>query len=111
MRLVDIVDAVLTAGPSPWEVLGLKNGAGVDEVKRAHRELSSLLHPDKHAHSPSAAAAMAKVNAAYDELKRPERRSRAAAMYQPEVCGTCKGAGTVKVQKGFGFVRRKCQDC
>jgi hypothetical protein len=58
---------------SPWEVLGVEEGASVADVRAAHRRLSLLLHPDRYADaSPSvqaaATAAMAEVNAACDVL-------------------------------------------
>lgn len=34
---------------NPYEVLGLKEGASIEEVKRAYRELVKKYHPDQYA--------------------------------------------------------------
>jgi len=39
-----------TSSKDPYEVLGLKRGAPLEEVKRAYRELASKYHPDKVSH-------------------------------------------------------------
>jgi hypothetical protein len=38
--------AVRAGDASAWEVLGLRAGAGIDEVKRAYRRLARTVHPD-----------------------------------------------------------------
>ena len=51
----------------PYEVLGLKPGATVEQVRARYRELARENHPDKD-DSEGAAERMAKINAAYEEL-------------------------------------------
>lgn len=41
------VGASPPAGPPPWDVLGVKKDATVDEIKRAYREKAMLWHPDR----------------------------------------------------------------
>jgi preprotein translocase subunit Sec63 len=58
---------------SPWEVLGLEEGASVDAVRAAHREAVLLYHPDRFANAPAslrraATQAMQEANAAHDVL-------------------------------------------
>ena len=52
---------------TPWEVLGVRVGAGPAEIAAAHRRLSLLLHPDRCS-DPDAGERMAEVNAARDVL-------------------------------------------
>ena len=58
---------------TPWEVLGVREGATTAELRAAYRRLSLLFHPDRFVGAPSsvraeAHATMAEVNAAYDVL-------------------------------------------
>ena len=45
-----------------------------DDIKRQHRALSRLVHPDKNANNPRAADASAALNAAVDVLSDPVKR-------------------------------------
>lgn len=58
---------------TPWEVLGIREGATPAEIRAAYRRRCLLLHPDRFVGAPApvraeAHAAMAEVNAAYDVL-------------------------------------------
>jgi molecular chaperone DnaJ len=56
---------------NPYEVLGLKEGATKEEIKKSYRELVKRYHPDKHQDNPLGDLAeekMREINAAYDEL-------------------------------------------
>jgi len=63
---------VALPGNSPWDVLGLKPGAGPAEIETAYREKAKRYHPDKGGRDD----VMARLNAARDELLRrgPDRR-------------------------------------
>ena len=37
---------------NPYEVLGIKEGASQDEIKRAYRELAKKYHPDQYGNNP-----------------------------------------------------------
>lgn len=56
---------------NPYEVLGVKEGASDEEIKRAYRELVKKYHPDKYVNNPLAdlaAEKMKEINEAYDAL-------------------------------------------
>ncbi|NMB95688.1 MAG: DnaJ domain-containing protein [Clostridiaceae bacterium] len=56
---------------NPYEVLGIKEGASEEEIKRAYRELVKKYHPDQYRDNPLAKLAEEKlreVNEAYDML-------------------------------------------
>ncbi|MBI3331506.1 molecular chaperone DnaJ [Candidatus Peregrinibacteria bacterium] len=80
-----------------YSVLGLSKDASQDDIKKAYRQLSKELHPDKH---PSTGSVQAKkdaeskfkeVNEAYEVLSNPEKKQ----MY--DQFGTAD-----KQQAGFG---------
>lgn len=56
---------------NPYKVLGIKEGASYDEIKRAYRELAKKYHPDRYQNNPLADLAdekMREINEAYDTL-------------------------------------------
>lgn len=56
---------------NPYKVLGIKEGASYDEIKRAYREMVKKYHPDKYRDNPLADLAdvkMREINGAYDAL-------------------------------------------
>ena len=56
---------------NPYEVLGVKEGASDEEIKKAYRELVKKYHPDKYVNNPLAdlaAEKMKEINDAYDVL-------------------------------------------
>jgi curved DNA-binding protein CbpA len=71
----------------PYRVLGLPGDASDAAIKRRWRELAREHHPDRAA-DPSEALRltkqMARINAAYDVLRDPERRARVDARQRSE---------------------------
>lgn len=71
------------AGPpqrTHYQVLGIPESASADEVRRAHRQLAQVLHPDRQAGSSAAEKSLAErrmreVNAAWTALSDPGRRA------------------------------------
>lgn len=56
---------------NPYKVLGIKEGASYDEIKRAYRELAKKYHPDRYQNNPLSDLAdekMREINEAYDLL-------------------------------------------
>lgn len=56
---------------NPYKVLGIKEGASYDEIKRAYRELAKKYHPDRYQNNPLSDLAdekMREINEAYDFL-------------------------------------------
>ena len=58
-----------------YEVLGLKRGAGPDEIKKAYRRKAKELHPDRNSDNPNAEAQFKEANEAHDVLKDPEKKA------------------------------------
>ncbi len=57
----------------PYKVLGLAPDASDEDVKRAYRRLAKKYHPDLNPGDQEAARKMQEVNAAYDQIKNPEK--------------------------------------
>jgi len=56
---------------NPYEVLGIPNGASIEDVKRAYRTLAAKYHPSNYEDGPlseQAARKMDEINRAYDSI-------------------------------------------
>lgn len=61
---------------NPYDVLGVRKTASLNEIKKAYRELAKKLHPDKnHLHEDEAGKKFIELNKAFDILKDPVRRN------------------------------------
>lgn len=64
-------------GKNPYEVLGVPQNAGNDEIKKAYRQLCKKYHPDSYVNNPLADLAEEKfkeVQAAYEEIMKQRER-------------------------------------
>ena len=52
----------------PYEILGLRQGASEEEVKKAYKALAKKYHPDVTGNDPAAAKKMQEINSAYDAI-------------------------------------------
>ena len=57
----------------PYKVLGVSPDASDEEIKRAYRNLAKKYHPDLNPGDKEAARKMQEVNAAYEQIKNPEK--------------------------------------
>ena len=59
----------------PYRVLGVNRDASDEEIKQAYRRLAKKYHPDLNPGDQEAARRMQEVNAAYEQIKNPEKAS------------------------------------
>ncbi|PDT52250.1 MULTISPECIES: DnaJ C-terminal domain-containing protein [Sinorhizobium] len=60
----------------PYAILGVRRGAGQDEIKAAWRSVAKAIHPDHNQDDPLATERFAEAGRAYELLRDPARRSR-----------------------------------
>ena len=60
----------------PYTVLGVSRDASDEEIKTAYRRLAKKYHPDLNPGDAEAAKKMQQVNAAYEQIKNPEKAAQ-----------------------------------
>lgn len=65
----------------PYKVLGVSPDASDEEIKMAYRRLAKKYHPDRNPGDEEAARKMRQVNAAYDQIKDPDKARGQAGGY------------------------------
>ena len=82
----------------PYKVLGVSRDASDEEIKRAYRQLAKKYHPDLNPGDAEAARKMQEVNAAYEQIKNPDKAAQnASGGYNPY------GSGGQRGYDPFGF--------
>jgi molecular chaperone DnaJ len=64
----------------PYKVLGVSPDASDEEIKKAYRRLAKQYHPDRNPGDQEAAKKMQEVNAAYEQIKNPEKAQNQRAI-------------------------------
>lgn len=57
----------------PYKVLGISRDASDEEIKQAYRRLAKQYHPDRNPGDATAAQKMQQINAAYEQIKNPDK--------------------------------------
>ena len=65
----------------PYKVLGVSPDASDEEIKKAYRVLAKKYHPDRNPGDEEAAKKMQQVNAAYEQIKNPEKARQQTGGY------------------------------
>jgi len=82
-----------------YEVLGVPESAGTDDVKKAFRRLAKQYHPDRNPNNPQAAERFKEINEAHDVLSDAEKRKKYDTLRR---YGAFAGAGTRGGPRGGG---------
>jgi len=82
---------------NPYEVLGIREGATVEEIKRAYKELVKKYHPDQYRNNPLSDLAEEKlkeINEAYDYLMKQNEKNGSQYWNQGSSYSSSNGYGS-----------------
>lgn len=85
-----------------YDILGVKEDASRDEIKRAYRDLAKKYHPDANRGDKSAESKFKEISEAYSVLSNPEKRNQYNQMKKFGAFGAGQGMGGFDF-RGFDF--------
>ena len=93
----------------PYKVLGINRDASDDEIKQAYRRLAKQYHPDRNPGDAEAAKKMQQINAAYEQIKNPEKAQQATGYgynpYSSQRTYTQQETGDSYLQAAVNYIR------
>ena len=86
----------------PYKVLGVSPHASDEEITQAYRQLAKKYHPDLNPGDQEAARRMQEVNAAYEQIKNPEKAGPAGGQSGYSAYDPFGGFGGGYRQQSYG---------
>jgi molecular chaperone DnaJ len=83
-----------------YKVLGVKDSAGADEIKKAYRRLAKQFHPDANPGNPEASERFKEIGEAYAVLSDAEKRKQYDQMRKLGAFGFGRGASQPSAGRG-----------
>ena len=92
----------------PYKVLGVSPDATDEQIKQAYRRLAKQYHPDLNPGDEAAARKMQEINAAYEQIKNPEKAAPSGGGYDPFGGYRPSGEGEDQYQSGaYQYIRMR----